>query len=528
MDHTHPELHSHSAPPSGLTPRPEYLADPDMVLFGAPTKRDALEYLDREQKMLQPSLPKMQEGGPVPPAPEEPSIEERVAAIAAQQGISVPEARGQLLQATAAQQGVSLSPEVIQQFSVGLISLHDALAQGLPKMQTGGMVGMDLFEEGDQDVNEALNMMATVANPEVPDMPATNGAAPMMEETVEVTETITEDQGPNDFKSAVRDLKDTYKTEIRNYISEAGMEGIDRYLKRMDVSYNNELNNLRKQFKVEILDPEDMLLTEEFIAELMGASIPGMDDGGVVMTQEKLNELFGKGKFSLSDWNNSSPEVQQVWLNIAQIAKIEQDKGTSSSIDMTALNNLLQERRGLSEEIGEAARSGYASIGSTGGHFLGARSAGRQAELSARDAALADEIGLQKALLTAQAGGKGAGGLDYELTADQRNLVSLAEINKAKEERELLQEQWDEAIKATDGEFGEAIDLFIKQTGGKIPPQYKDQERFIPELNKAGNVIDYYRHLIKKQQKAIENNDDDFYLQDELNKWFTLRVVPKK
>ena len=135
--------------------------------------------------------PGMQEGGPVPPAPEEPSIEERVAAIAAQQGISVPEARGQLLQATAAQQGVSLSPEVIQQFSVGLISLHDALAQGIPKMQTGGMVGMDLFEEGDQDVNEALNMMATVANPEVPDMPATNGA------TV-VEKTVTEDQGPVD------------------------------------------------------------------------------------------------------------------------------------------------------------------------------------------------------------------------------------------------------------------------------------------------------------------------------------------
>ena len=108
--------------------------------------------------------------------------------------------------------------------------------------------------------------------------------------------------------------KEIYKTEIRNYISEAGMEGIDRYLKRMDVSYNNELNNLRKQFKVEILDPEDMLLTEEFIAELMGASIPGMDDGGVVMTQEKLNELFGKDRFLLSDWEKLDPSLQEVWF----------------------------------------------------------------------------------------------------------------------------------------------------------------------------------------------------------------------
>jgi len=50
---------------------------------------------------------------------------------------------------------------------------------------------MDLFEEGDQDVNEALNMMATATNPDVPDMPATNGA------TV-VEKTVTEDQGPVD------------------------------------------------------------------------------------------------------------------------------------------------------------------------------------------------------------------------------------------------------------------------------------------------------------------------------------------
>ena len=392
-----------------------------------------------------------------------------------------------------------------------------------PGMQTGGIFGMDLFEEGDQDVNEALNMMATVANPEVPDMPATNGAAPMMQETVEVTETITEDQGPNDFKSAVRDLKDTYKTEIRNYISEAGMEGIDRYLKRMDVSYNNELNNLRKQFKVEILDPEDMLLTEEFIAELMGASIPGMDDGGVVMTQEKLDELFGKNRFLLSDWEKLDPSLQEVWLNKAQIAKIEQDMNTSSSIDMTALNNLLQERRNLSKDIGEAARSGYASIGSTGGHFLGARSAGRQAELSARDAALADEIGLQKALLTAQAGGKGVGGLDYELTADQRNLVSLAEINKAREERELLQEQWDAAIKTEEGDFAEALILFIGQTGGRLPPQYQGQIRKIPGLGKDGDLLEYYLYLLGLEENGKPLGKSQ--LKKSLKQWATFEVA---
>ena len=59
--------------------------------------------------------PGMQDGGTVP---KEPSIEERVAALAAAQGISVGEARGQLLQATAEQQGLSLPETAVQQFSV--------------------------------------------------------------------------------------------------------------------------------------------------------------------------------------------------------------------------------------------------------------------------------------------------------------------------------------------------------------------------------------------------------------------------
>ena len=42
--------------------------------------------------------------------------------------------------------------------------------------QTGGMVGTELFEEGDEDINNALNDMATITNPEVPDMPDMPGS----------------------------------------------------------------------------------------------------------------------------------------------------------------------------------------------------------------------------------------------------------------------------------------------------------------------------------------------------------------
>lgn len=246
--------------------------------------------------------PGMQEGGPFPPAPEEPSIEERVAAIAAQQGISVPKARGQLLQATAAQQGMSLPPDVINQFAVGLISLHDALAQGtqnqesqqsernltqqeqlffprqkffelnLPKMQTGGMVGMDLFEEGDQDVNEALNMMATVSNPEVPDMPATNGA------TV-VEETVTEDQGPVDIKRTYQELA-IQTVQAANDAVEQGAP-----VEQVKQPLQDRLLLLDEQYRQKS-GKSDTILTEEFLAQLSTISnisaepIPKMENGG--------------------------------------------------------------------------------------------------------------------------------------------------------------------------------------------------------------------------------------------------------
>ena len=116
-----------------------------------------------------------------------------------------------------------------------------------PGMETGGVVPQtQLFEEGDNELNASLNMMASVSNPDVPDMPM-----PMMDEKVEVKEEATMDQGPDGFRMAVDDLKATFKSEIDNYVSKAGVENIGKYLKSMSVAYNNQLNNLRKQFKVD-------------------------------------------------------------------------------------------------------------------------------------------------------------------------------------------------------------------------------------------------------------------------------------
>ena len=386
-----------------------------------------------------------------------------------------------------------------------------------PAMQVGGVVPQtQLFEEGDNELNEALNSLASITKPDVPDMPM-----PKMEEKAEVKEEVTEDQGPSNFRAAVTKLKDTFIKEIENYIEQAGVQNIGRYLKSMSVAYNNELNNLRKQFKVDKVEPEDQLFTEQFLAEFM-TDIPGMQSGGIVLTQEQLDELFGEGKFPLSEWNKEKPEMQQFLLRRARIAKLEQDEATTGSqIDLSRLEELQEERRGLAKEAGRAARANVATVGSPSGRYLAGLAAGRAAETAALDKAIGSEMDIAKAILNAQARtGTTSGELDFDLTAKESEAFSLQNITAAGDERERLQKQWDAAIKAEDGDFADALILFIGQTGGKLPVEYQGQIREIPGLGKKGNLLDYYTFL--KEKKPVLSKTQ---FKKELDKWITFPVL---
>ena len=389
-----------------------------------------------------------------------------------------------------------------------------------PGMQVGGVVPQtQLFEEGDNELNEALNSLASITKPDVPDMPM-----PMMEEKAEVKEEVTEDQGPSNFKAAVTKLKNTFVKEIENYIEQAGVENIGRYLKSMSVAYNNELNNLRKQFKVDKVEPEDQLFTEQFLAEFM-TDIPGMQSGGIVLTQEQLDELFGEGKFPLSEWNKEKPEMQQFLLRRARIAKLEQDEATTGSqIDLSRLEELQEERRGLAKEAGRAARANVATVGSPSGRYLAGLAAGRAAETAALDKAIGSEMDIAKAILNAQARtGTTSGELDFDLTAKESEAFSLQNITAAGDERERLQKQWDAAIKAEDGDFADALILFIGQTGGKLPVEYQGQIRKIPGLNKNGDLLEYYLYLVgfKENGQPLSKSQ----IKKSLEKWATFEVA---
>ena len=265
--HTHPELHSHSTDRpsiSGLLPLPRGRPGPeDIVLFG--------------QEGMQ--------GGGLFEGAEEPSIEQQVAELAAKMGISPVEARAMILRQMIQAKGVTLSDEVINQFATGLITLHEALAQamGPPKMQTGGLA-LDLFEGGDQDINEALNMMSGSVSPSLSDIGPT--------ETVEETVTVTEDQGPTDtsaIKRAYQELAmqavDAAKDAIAQGASVEQVQGpLQERLMMIDEQYRQKSGT------------QDTILTEEFLIQLgsltdISAEVVSMQAGGSVPDLPPINDL---------------------------------------------------------------------------------------------------------------------------------------------------------------------------------------------------------------------------------------------
>jgi len=292
--------------------------------------------------------PGMEDGGEVP---KEPSIEERVAALAAAQGIDVGTARGQLLQATAEQQGLSLPETAVQQFSVGLISLSDALAQGIPKMEVGGVVPKTrLFEEGDNELNESLNMMASVTNPDVPDMPATNG-------TSVIKETMTEDQGPINIKKTYQELA-MQSVEVANDAIEQGAP-----VEQVKQPLQDRLLLLDDQYRQKSGE-SDTILTDEFLtrlstmSEISAESIPGMQGGGTVSTDEEVNSLV----------NNLTVQslIPQMLATANRAKRGTMMAGKSKQGGVSGLMDVLgQSEVAAADAIGEAERAALSQLGAT-------------------------------------------------------------------------------------------------------------------------------------------------------------------
>ena len=285
--------------------------------------------------------------------PEELSIEQQVAALAAQQGISVPEARAMILNQMIQERGVTLPDEVINQFATGVITLQDALSQAVnvgsgeeasyeapswkeiwerdisnpaydnnpvtdklryplsavstpvqkglletfellgidpenaPKMQTGGLA-LDLFERGDQDINEVLNTsvdrMSGSVNPPLSDVGPT--------EKVEETVTVTEDQGPTDV-SALKEAFQQLAVQAVQAANDAVEQGAP--IEQVQGPLQERLMMIDEQYRQKS-GTQDTILTEEFLIQLgsltdISAEPIAMQDGGSVPSLPPINDL---------------------------------------------------------------------------------------------------------------------------------------------------------------------------------------------------------------------------------------------
>ena len=323
--------------------------------------------------------------------PEEPSIEQQVAELATKMGISPVEARAMILRQMIQAKGVTLSDEVINQFATGLITLHEALAQamGPPKMQDGGIVPLDLFEEGDQDINEALNMMSGSVSPPLSDIGPT---APT--ETIEETVTVTEDQGPEPqsraYEHSLRLLKNSFQEEIRNYVAEVpDSQKIKEYLKNVNIAYSNELKKLKTKHGVTSFSPDEDLFDPLFIEELSQiAPVPGEEipsfrtGGGSVPPIESQTDLDKYGiPLKIEVWESLPPDVKQAWY----MYYVMQGALGEGQTDTGQLNNLLAARMQLAGKIGESAKAGHRSYLPRILHQREANIAGQAAEAGALD-----------------------------------------------------------------------------------------------------------------------------------------------
>ena len=294
------------------------------------------------------------------------------------------------------------------------------------RYQMGGKVmPTQLFEQGDQDINMALNTMASMTNPSVEDISKME-TKPMGMDMGKMSK----DQGPMDFNTDLMELKKEYKNEIFSFIKKPGaVEELGSYLKTMQLSYQNDLTDIMKRHGVKEYSPEQELFTPEFMEEVkMAFAVPEMQDGGVAMptTQEQLDAIFSAfpGKYTIEEFNMLPEHARQMLIVRALI-----EKGTKAQAPTlpqslyspeevkTRLNEIISERMDLAKKSAVMPQTKQGGILG----FASQMNAYRANQAKAQSQALLDEANLLKSL---GAGSRTGVGSDVVMPADLINRMT--------------------------------------------------------------------------------------------------------
>ena len=269
-----------------------------------------------------------------------------------------------------------------------MFTIWDKMTQGQKekvmdgkRYQMGGAVmPTQLFEEGDQDINMALNNMASMTNPSLE----------QIGETEMVEGEMMEDQGPASFEDALGMLKQEFYDQIGSFVTKTkDMAQIEKYLKGISVAYSNELDKLKREFDITDVHPDEELLTPAFVAEIQNmVTAPEMQLGGLVKTEADLEE-YGI-PFPWKVWELMSLEEKENAMKMSLAARAgctAGDAGVENSAMMQRVNEIIEERKNL-------AKQAYAPPTKQGGilGFATQYNASKAAQAAAMDKALSDEL----------------------------------------------------------------------------------------------------------------------------------------
>ena len=254
-----------------------------------------------------------------------------------------------------------------------------------PNYQMGGPVmPTQLFEEGDQDINMALNNMASMTNPSLEQIKDT--------EMPVVQDEMAMDQGPESFEDALGMLKQEFYDQIGSFVTKTkDMAQIEKYLKGISVAYSNALGKLKREFDITDVHPDEELLTPGFVAEIQNMiTAPEMQLGGLVKSEDDLAK-YGI-PFPWEAWQLMSDEEKDnaMKMTLAARAGSTPETGTDNTAMMERVNEIIGERRKL------ARRSAQMPLTKQGGFagFAEQMGAYRANQAAAEDKVLADELDL--------------------------------------------------------------------------------------------------------------------------------------
>jgi len=185
----------------------------------------------------------------------------------------------------------------------------------------------------------------------------------------------------------------------------------------MNVTYSNELRKIKKAFNIDIVHPEEELLTPRFVQELQnmltapemqGGEFIGMVPGGLVGMINSQDDLDKYGiTIPWEYWQTLDEDKKERWIESALVSQVgvaskpttvKNEAGEDVDPIMERVNQIIKERRKL-------AKQAYAPPTKQGGilGFATQYNASKAAQAAAEEKVLADELDyLQYAYRTGQ------------------------------------------------------------------------------------------------------------------------------